>query len=58
MLSTRSIPRFCHRCHYEGSGYVRLSGERSYEAMARRYLAITGPDDPRSRACFERIRIF
>jgi hypothetical protein len=29
------------------SGYARLSGDRSYEAMARRYLAVTGPDDPR-----------
>jgi hypothetical protein len=29
------------------SGYARLSGELSYDAMARRYLAITGPDDPR-----------
>jgi Calcineurin-like phosphoesterase len=29
------------------SGYARLSGERSYDAMARRYLAVTGPDDPR-----------
>lgn len=29
------------------SGYARLSGESSYDAMARRYLAVTGPNDPR-----------
>jgi hypothetical protein len=29
------------------SGYARLSGERSYDAMARRYLAVNGPDDSR-----------
>lgn len=29
------------------SGYARLSGESSYDAMARRYLAVSGPDDPR-----------
>jgi len=29
------------------SGYARLSGEHSYDAMARHYLAVTGPDDPR-----------
>src|SRR5262245_38339246 len=27
-------------------GYARLSGEESYAAMAREYLAVTGPDDP------------
>jgi hypothetical protein len=29
------------------SGYARLGGESSYDALARRYLAVTGPDDPR-----------
>ncbi len=29
------------------SGYARLSGADSYVAMARRYLAVDGPDDPR-----------
>lgn len=29
------------------SGYARLSAEASYEAMARRYLAVDGPDDSR-----------
>jgi hypothetical protein len=28
-------------------GYTRLSGEESYAAMARDYLAVAGPDDPR-----------
>jgi hypothetical protein len=29
------------------SGYAKLSGESSYDAMARHYLAVTGPHDPR-----------
>jgi Calcineurin-like phosphoesterase len=29
------------------SGYARLSGESSYDAMARHYLAVPGPADPR-----------
>jgi len=29
------------------SGYARLSGESSYDAMVRRYLAVPGPTDPR-----------
>ena len=29
------------------SGYAKLSGESSYDALARRYLAVSGPDDPR-----------
>jgi hypothetical protein len=29
------------------NGYARLSGEESYMAMARDYLAVGGPDDPR-----------
>ena len=29
------------------SGYARLSGESSYDAMARRYLAVSGSADPR-----------
>jgi hypothetical protein len=29
------------------SGYARLSGESSYDAMAQRYLFVTGPADPR-----------
>ncbi|HEU5098848.1 MAG TPA: metallophosphoesterase [Roseiflexaceae bacterium] len=29
------------------SGYARLSGESAYDAMARRYLAVSGPADPR-----------
>jgi hypothetical protein len=28
-------------------GYARLSGESSYDAMARRYLSASEPDDPR-----------
>ncbi len=30
------------------SGYARLRGESSYDAMARRYLSASEPDDPRS----------
>jgi hypothetical protein len=29
------------------SGYAKLSGESSYDAMARRYLAVSGSADPR-----------
>ena len=29
------------------SGYAKLSGESSYEALARRYLAVSDPADPR-----------
>jgi hypothetical protein len=29
------------------SGYARLSGESSYDALARRYLAVSDPADPR-----------
>jgi len=29
------------------SGYARLSGESFYDTMARRYLAVSGPTDPR-----------
>lgn len=29
------------------SGYAKLSGERSYNALARRALAVVGPGDPR-----------
>jgi hypothetical protein len=29
------------------SGYAKLSGESSYDVMARRYLAVSGLDDPR-----------
>lgn len=29
------------------SGYANLSGESSYENMAKHYLAVTGPNDPR-----------
>jgi hypothetical protein len=29
------------------SGYAKLSGENSYDALARHYLAVSGPADPR-----------